>query len=205
MAILNRPPMCGRPGRPARPAREIVTDQAPSRSARLSAFQAAGQHVSIPRSGDPAGISTLREACRDGDKSRAILSATVRMCDRARDESGWRGPAASVARIVRLAASQRFQHGGRAEDHGGPPESERLGRSRLRCVAIGRIAGDDQPLRLPWPSVALRPSSVLKICWIAAAQAPPASHGSDGQPARRATPRHCKNAESRAQPPVPGR
>ena len=96
----------------------------------LSVFQAVRQKVSTPRFGDPAGISTLSQACRDIDKSRVVLSATVRMSDRACDDRGWRGPAASVARIVRLAASQGFQHGGRAEGHGGPQESQRLGRSR---------------------------------------------------------------------------
>jgi len=119
---------------------------------RLSAFQAVRQQVSTPRFGDPAGISTLSQACRDGDDSRVSVSATVRMSDRACDDRGWRGPAASVARIVRLAASQGLQHGGRAEGHGGPRESQRLGRSRLHNVVIGQIAGDAQPLRLPWPS-----------------------------------------------------
>ena len=117
---------------------------------------------SAPQFGDPAGISTLSPACRANDESRVVLGAMVRMSDRACDDRGWRGPAASVARIVPFAASQGFQHGGRAEGHGGPQESQRLGRSRLHNVVIGQIAGRDQPLRLLWPSVVLRPSSVLK-------------------------------------------
>ncbi len=116
----------------------------------------------MPRFGDPGGISTLSQVCRGIDQSRVVLSATVRMSDRAEDDRGGRGPAASAARIVRLAASQGFYHGETTEGHGGPQESERSGRSRLRHVAVGQVPGHDQPLRLLWPSVALRRFSVLK-------------------------------------------
>ena len=64
--------------------------------------------------------------------------------------------------LVPPRSGKFFQHGGRAEGYGGPRESQRL-------VIACDLTDDDvvgpratQPLRLPWPSVALGPSSVLE-------------------------------------------
>ena len=142
----------------------------PSPAIRPMATQRSRERPNRSDSGGPPWSSALPPCWNRCDAASRTIGAT--------DAAGPRQPRSSRARshitpgcpsepcdaggACAAAIQQIFQHGGRAEGHGGPRESQRLVIARDPTDGDAAEPRATQPLRLRWPSVVLRSSSVLE-------------------------------------------